>query len=94
NGVWRAEYPIQYPSTSTSVRYNATQFGKNVGEHVEAYRVIYRNASGEMTAQVSSYYDVQKGATGQTTNSVKYNFELNDGTKVALVPIDDTTVHG
>lgn len=94
NGVWRTEYPISYTSTDTSVRYNATQFGKNVGEHVEAYRIIYRNASGEMSAQVKSYYDVQQGATGYTTNSVKYNFELNDGTKVALVPIDDTTVHG
>ena len=97
NGNWEQEYQIQYPigvSGTLTEKFEVSIFGKNVGEHVEAYRVIYRNASGQMNTEVYSYYDVYAGATGTTTNSVKYEFELNDGTKVALTPNADTSVHG
>gem|GEM_PF-3238441 len=95
NGNWRAQYPIQLPMKEADTLWlNVTQLGANEGEHVEAYRVIYRNASGEMYAWLYAKYDVVNGAVGQTTNSVKYNYELNNGTKVALVPKDDTSPHG
>ena len=96
NGVWKSEYPVQYPisnqpNTRTD-KLDVTQFGKN--GHVEAFRVIYRNASGKMTAKVDSFYNVNKGAVGQTTNSVKYNYVLNDGTKVELRPSNNQSVQG
>ncbi|MEH6935113.1 SpaA isopeptide-forming pilin-related protein [Bacillus sp. JJ783] len=97
NGEWKQEYQIQYPigdPGTLTEKFEVSKFGKNAGEHVQAYRVIYRNASGQMNTEVYSYYDVYAGATGTTTNSVKYEFKLNDGTKVALTPIDDTSVHG
>ncbi|MGE6367182.1 SpaA isopeptide-forming pilin-related protein [Bacillus paramycoides] len=96
NGVWKSEYPVQYPisneiGTNTG-KLDVTQFGKD--GHVEAFRVIYRNASGKMTARVDSFYNVNKGAVGQTTNSVKINFQLNDGTKVELRPSNAQSVQG
>lgn len=96
NGQWKSEYPVHFPSGDYSFtgELDVMQFGKQEGEHIEAYRVIYKNASGKMTADVFSSYDVYEGATGKATNGATYNFELNDGTKVELVPINDESVHG
>ncbi|WP_425492694.1 SpaA isopeptide-forming pilin-related protein [Lysinibacillus agricola] len=96
NGVWKSEYPIQFPisnqvGTNTG-KLDVTQFGKD--GHVEAFRVIYRNASGKMYGTVNSFYNVVKGAVGQTANSVKNYFELNDGTKIEREPIDDSSPMG
>ncbi|MGE6366350.1 SpaA isopeptide-forming pilin-related protein, partial [Bacillus paramycoides] len=96
NGVWKSEYPVQYPisnqiGTQTD-RLDVTQFGKN--GHVEAFRVIYRNASGKMAAGVGSFYNVNKGAVGQTTNGLTINYVLNDGTKVELKPPNDQSPQG
>ncbi|MDI6679993.1 SpaA isopeptide-forming pilin-related protein [Bacillus wiedmannii] len=94
NGVWKSEYPVQYPisnqfDTQTD-KLDVTQFGKD--GHVEAFRVIYRNASGKMNAKVFSFYNVEKGAVGLATNSVTYKYELNDGTKVVRKATDDQSV--
>lgn len=96
NGVWKSEYPVQYPisnqmGTQTG-RLDVTQFGKD--GHVEAFRVIYRNASGKMNAKVDSYYNVEEGAVGLTTNGVTFKYELNNGTKVELKPTNDQSVQG
>ncbi|WP_459502559.1 SpaA isopeptide-forming pilin-related protein [Bacillus sp. C1] len=97
NGVWKSEYPVQYPvsnqiNTQTD-KLDVTQFGKD--GHVEAFRVTYRNASGKMHAKVDSFYNVNPGAVGLTTNSVKFNYELNDGAKVELRPIaNDQSAQG
>lgn len=95
NGLWQGEHPVTFsPSAASTGSVSVTQYGKAEGEHVEAYRVIYRNASGEMQSSIWSEYDVHDGMTGYAANSVKYNYELNDGTKVQLVPTGDTSVHG
>lgn len=96
NGRWKAEYPIKFltdESYETGLL-DVTQFGKSEGDHVEAYRVIYKNASGKMATGVWSEYDVHEGTSGRAVNKVTYNYELNDGTKVELVPTGDTSVHG
>ncbi|MCW1941873.1 cell wall protein [Bacillus anthracis] len=96
NGVWKSEYPVKYPisnqiGTQTD-RLDVTQFGKN--GHVEAFRVIYRNASGKMSPRFASFYNVVPGSVGQTTNGIKINYELNNGTKVELKPTNDQSPQG
>ncbi|WP_242268953.1 SpaA isopeptide-forming pilin-related protein [Bacillus cereus group sp. BfR-BA-01352] len=96
NGVWKSEYPVEYPISNQigtrTDKLDVTQFGKD--GHVEAFRVIYRNASGKMSTSVASFYNVVPGSVGQTTNIMTINYQLNDGTKVELKPINDQSFPG
>ncbi|MDZ5711360.1 SpaA isopeptide-forming pilin-related protein [Jeotgalibacillus haloalkalitolerans] len=97
NGVWQAEYPVDFPNTTTwnSQPYiDVSNFGKQPGDVVDSYRVIYRNSHGGLFGRVFSTYDVVPGATGVASNSATYRYELNDGTRVVLQPTGDTSVHG
>lgn len=89
NGVWQQEYPYtggfpQWNSIyhSYSELLDVTRLGKKPGDHVEAFNVIYRNASGKMATAVHSLYDVYEGATGVARNYVMTSFKLKDGTLV------------
>lgn len=96
NGVWQAEYPVDYPNLNWNNQpyVDVGNYGKQPGDIVEAYRVVYRNAPGGFFGRVFSTYDVVPGSTGIATNRVIYRYELNDGTRVVLQPTGDTSVHG
>lgn len=90
NGVWTKEYPIEYPvgygnnAHMLTPKFDVTQFGKN--GHVEAFKVILKNASGKTQFFVNSFYDVYDGAVGRATNKTKTTFVLNNGRKVEIEP--------
>ncbi|MDZ5711359.1 SpaA isopeptide-forming pilin-related protein [Jeotgalibacillus haloalkalitolerans] len=94
NGVWRAEYQFDFLPGQDFRLLNVIDYGVAENEHVEAYRYIVRDAPGTMSTGIFSYYDVYDGAVGLATNTVTYNYELNDGTRVWLRPWSDNHPDG